>query len=119
MFITLLAINESFLAYTHTSFNQDKWEFIPISFKEFLQMLSKTKINENNEYNITNLTSHNHEEASSFESLIQTFACQMYRFKSPSEKKLREFYINSYQIKNNTLLDDSLLNKTSKELGEE
>ena len=89
---------ESFLAYTHSSFNQEKWEFVPNSFNEFLSMLQKTMVDENGEYNIT-LCLPGREENYSFYSLVDSFCSEMYFYRQPSMTTLKKFKNSAYKIK--------------------
>lgn len=101
-------ILESFSAFTHTSFNQEDWEFIPTSFNEFLKMLEKTRLDESNDYKVTiNLPMR--EEPLSFETMLQGFASEMYKDKPVDEKELAEFYASAYKIRKDARENRKLL----------
>ena len=91
-------LKESFLAYTHNTFNQDKWEFTPTSFKEFLKMLEKTKMNDNLDYT-TFISLPGRAETVSFDDTLQSFASNIYTYKRFSEAELKDFYTKAYKIK--------------------
>ena len=107
---------ESFMANTHTSFNQEEWEFIPNSFKEFLKMLSKTKLKDDNEYDITIVLHSAYEEPFSFDSLLKFFANDMFDVEAPNKKTLIDFYSNAYQLKLEAQNDRQILNMEPEEL---
>ncbi|MBE5757624.1 MAG: hypothetical protein E7345_01660 [Clostridiales bacterium] len=109
------SILESFMANTHTMFNQDEWEFIPYSFKEFLKMLSKTKLNDSGEYDITVPLPMN-EEPISFDLLLKDFANQMYSKKAPDRAVLAAFYSKAHQIREEAQKDKDILNMEPEEL---
>jgi len=109
------SIAESFLAFTHSTFNQEEWEFIAVDFKEFLKMLSKTKLKDNYEYDITVPLRDTYEEPISFDLLLKNFATDMYCDKSPDENVLRKFYSKAYQIREGAKTDKEILDKEPKE----
>ncbi len=102
-------LRESFLAYTHAHFDQKNWQFIPTSFKEFLKMLSITKLNEAGEYDVDIELNIGHFEPLTFDVLLQHFASEMYNINSPNERDLQDFYTRAYQTKQDAQLDQSLL----------
>lgn len=104
-------IAESFMAFTHMSFSQDEWDFIPTSFKEFLKMLSKTKIGENSEYDINVLLQPTQEKSIAFDALLKHFASEVYADRSPDKDELGSFYQNAYQIKQEAQRDGEILNQ--------
>ena len=109
------SILESFMADTHTSFDQGEWEFLPYSFKDFLKMLSKTKLNDSGEYDIT-VPLPMREEPISFDLLLQDFANQMYREKAPNKTVLTAFYSRAQQIKQEAQKEKDILNIEPEEL---
>lgn len=109
------SIAESFMAYTYETFNQDKWEFIPCSFKEFLKMLSKTKLNDFGKYDVT-VHLPGRKEPIDFDLLLKDFANQMFIAKAPDESVLKAFYTKAYQIKEETQKDKDILNIEPQEL---
>ena len=102
------SIVESFSAYTNTTFKQDEWVFKPESFKEFLQMLKKTKLNAENDYEIV-IDLPMRKETMTFEDLLQGFATDFYSDRPVNEKELAEFYIEAYNIKNAAVENRKLL----------
>ena len=102
------SILESFLASTHSTFNQEEWEFNPVNFKDFLKMLSKTKLNDNGEYDIT-VPLPGREEEVSFETLLKSFASKMCNKKKISREVVSEFYTKAYQIKKDAKEDKDFL----------
>ena len=110
------SIGESFLAYTHAKFDQKNWQFIPVSFKDFLKMLSKTKLNDADEYDVDIQLNLDHYERISFDRLIQIFASEVYNVNAPSEKALQDFYTSAYKIKEEAVLDKKLLETEPEDL---
>lgn len=106
---------ESFLACTNNTFEQDEWEFSPYSFRDFLKMLSKTKLNDDNQYNVV-ISLPEGEKSVSFELLIKEFAGQMYHSKAPNKNRLSKFYSSAYQIKQEAEADKMLLETEPQEL---
>ena len=109
------SIVESYMANTNTTFNQDEWEFIPYSFKEFIKFLSKTRLNDAGEYDIT-VSLPTHEEPIDFNLLLKDFANQIYRTKSPDKAILAAFYSKAQQIKQEAQKDKDILNLEPEEL---
>lgn len=99
------SIIESFSAFTNMTFNQDEWEFKPVSFKEFLKMLEKTKLDDCDNYNIVA----GGREDVEFEELLQGYATDYYSDKPVDEKELAEFYTSAYNIKAAAIENKKLL----------
>ena len=116
-----VSVLESFLSNPNSSLDQEQWVFSPNSFRMFLKMLSKTKLTDNNEYDIsTNAPSTcpfdiNYEIPISFDTLLQEFASEMYVAKAPSQEALQDFYTKAYAIKQDAELDKALLEKEPSE----
>lgn len=106
---------ESFLANTKGCFNQEEWEFVPKSFNEFLKMLKLTKIQYNEDYDITAPYT-TLKDKRNFDDVLKTFASYVYREKVPNEKELAKFYSKAYQIRQKTLNDCKTLKKKPNEL---
>lgn len=108
-------IAESFLACCNCTFDQEEWDFAPYSFKDFLRMLSKTKLNECGEYEIDAslpLTiERNRFEPYSFDELLQTFARQVYATKPADKDALSDFYKKAYTIQEEAKKEKELLDK--------
>ena len=106
-------MGESFMADTQTTFNQEEWTFKPYSLKDFLKMLSKTKLNEENEYDIflDLAIVPTREEPISFDKALKIFVTDLYRDKVPNEKALAKFYQKAYQIRQAARKDKEILNK--------
>ena len=103
------------MANTHTTFNQDEWEFVPYSFKDFIKMLSKTKLNDFGEYDIT-IPLPISEEPIDFDLLLKDFANQIYKEKVPNKAILSAFYSKAYQIKQEAKKDKEILDIEPQEL---
>ena len=106
---------ESFMANGDISSDQKIWEFTPYSFKEFLKMLSITKLNDDNQYNVV-ISLPEGEHPVSFELLLKEFAGQMYNSKAPNKSRLSNFYSSAYQIKHEAEADKILLETEPEEL---
>jgi len=112
------SIIESFMANTHTTFDQKEWEFIPYSFKEFLKMLSMTKLNESGEYDIKCPLGllPEREEPISFNLLLKNFANDIYSTEIPNKTVISAFYSKAYQIKQDAQNARDLLDQEPEEL---
>ena len=108
-------MGESFMANTQGTFNQKEWTFKPYSLKDFLNMLSKTKLNDNNEYDIVVWLNINHSEPIGFDLLLKNFVSDVYKNKKPNEKIIAKFYQKAYQIREQAKKDKELLNKEPQE----
>ena len=103
---------ESFMANCHSTFNQEEWEFIPVSEKDFLKMLSMTIVKiGNSDYEIEN----NKGDTVSFDTLLQNFIWEIYKTKNPDEKELKEFYQKAYDIRKTAINERVLLDKKPNE----
>lgn len=100
---------ESFMAKTHSSFEKDEWLFVPTSFKDFLKMLSKTRLNDNNEYNIVVPLHLNCEEPISFENMLKSFVEDVYKDISPNKNAIIAFYKKAYMVKKTAQQDREVL----------
>ena len=111
------SLGESFLAYTKSSLNQESWEFFPVTFNEFLKMLSKTKVNSENEYD--NYMSSNTVPAYytpvDFNTFLKDFVKYVYSDKEPNEEVISKFYQKAYQIKEKAVKNREILNKEPQE----
>ena len=87
---------ESFSAYTHNTLNQSMWQFTPVSFKEFIKMLSLTKTNGKHGYNIRVCLPMG-EQGLSFDMLLEIFAKSLN--KPLNKKALSNFYAAAYKVK--------------------
>ena len=106
------SVLESFMAYCHSTFNQEEWEFIPVSEKDFLKMLSMTIVKiGNSDYEIEN----NKGDTVSFDTLLQNFIWEIYKTKKPDEKELKEFYQKAYDIRKTAINERVLLDKKPNE----
>ena len=109
------SIIESVLAYTNGTLDQKTWEFTPRSFKEFLKMLSITKLNDDHQYNVV-ISLPEGEHPVSFELLLKEFAGQMHHSKAPNKSRLSKFYSSAYQIMQKAEADKILLETEPEEL---
>lgn len=109
------SLTESYLACTNGTLDQEEWEFVPTSFKEFLKMLSKTKLNDDNQYNVV-ISLPEGEKSVSFELLLKEFAGQIYHSKAPNKSRLSKFYSSAYQIMQKAEADKILLETEPEEL---
>ncbi len=108
---------ESFLAFTNGTTDENKWEFIPTSYKEFLKMLSKTKLDNDCDYKITMEFAYiDMQKDISFEKLLKIFASNMCDIKAPNKDILIKFYTKAYQIKKEAQNERKLLNSEPTEL---
>ena len=97
------------------SSDQKTWEFSPYSFKEFLKMLSMTKLNDDNQYNVV-ISLPEGEQSVSFELLLKEFAGQMHHSKAPNKNCLSKFYSSAYKIRQEAEADKKLLDTEPEEL---
>ena len=94
-----VAIRESFLTHTNVIKGHGICEVLPSSYKEFLTMLKRTKLNDEGEYNIT-LCVDGKEENYSFYSLIDYFASKVYMYNySMHLSTVGRFITQAYSIK--------------------
>ncbi len=108
------SIFESLQGIVCTSFSKDEWEYFAFTFKGFLKMLSKTKLNDNYEYDITVPLPVNNEPIS-FDLLLKNFVADVYNSKSPNKDVLAKFYSKAYQIKEEAKRDKEILDKEPNE----
>lgn len=106
-------IGESFMALTNSSMDKNKWEFFPVTFNEFLKMLSKTKVNKENEYDIfmSSNTIPAYYTPVEFDAFLKDFVKYVYSDKEPNEELISKFYQKAYQIKAKAVKDREILNK--------
>ena len=86
------------------------------SFKNFLSLLSVTKVNSDGAYNITEYISYVSERPVPFDKLLQKFAEIVYTRTVPDEAKLSKFYKKAYAIKEEAQKGRNILNTPPKEM---
>jgi hypothetical protein len=103
-------LTESLMA-DSSSYSQKDWRYYPVSFRSFLKMLSKTKLNDDYEYDVILPLSENHAEQIDFEKLLQIFANIVYKNASPKEDVLSKFYNMAYEVRADARCDKELLER--------